>query len=218
MWGWSPLGQMTEVCVTAVRRATDEAARPLRADAQRNRDAILQAAREAFEADGVLTSLDGIAARAEVGNATLYRHFPTRDDLLAAVIQTSIASALTEGDELARTLAPGAALVEWLRRLTWQLRTWHDLPSCLVSIRDDGTSSVKLACNPLLQRTAVFLEQAQASGEVIGTVTVSDVFELVLALSWGIDRFGNDEAAARRRVTLATAGIFARAMPPGDPV
>ena len=57
--------------------------RPLRADARRNRDAILQAAREAFEADGVLTPLDAVATRAGVGNATLYRNFPTRDDLLA---------------------------------------------------------------------------------------------------------------------------------------
>ena len=78
-------------------------ARPLRADARRNREAILRAAREAFEAEGVFTSLDGVAARAGVGNATLYRNFPTRDDLLAAVIETSTAEVLAEADELART-------------------------------------------------------------------------------------------------------------------
>lgn len=204
--------------MAAARRAMEEATRPLRADARRNRDVILQSAREAFEADGVLTSLDGIAARAEVGNATLYRHFPTRDDLLAAVIQTSITTALTEADEFTRSLAPGEALAEWLQRLAWQLRSWHDLPSCLVSTRDDTASAVTSTCNPLLDRTAAFLDQAKASGDVARTITAAEVFELVLALSWGLDRFGTNEMAARRRVALATAGIFTQAAsPPGTP-
>lgn len=90
----------------AARSAALKAPRPLRADAQRSRDSIVLAAHETFEAEGVLASLDGIALRAGVGNATLYRHFPTRDDLLAAVIQTSIAAALTEADELSRSLHP----------------------------------------------------------------------------------------------------------------
>ena len=74
----------------------------MRADAQRNRDAILVAARETFEEEGVLASLDGIAVRAGVGNATLYRNFPTRDDLLAAVMEANIEAALAEAGELSR--------------------------------------------------------------------------------------------------------------------
>src|ERR1700744_1738054 len=102
--------------------------RPLRADARRNRDAILAAAHEVFEEEGVLASLDGIAMRAGVGNATLYRNFPTRDDLLAAVMEANIVAAITEAERLARTLGPREALVEWLLQLAWQLRIWHDLP------------------------------------------------------------------------------------------
>ena len=64
--------------------------RPLRADARRNRDAILLAARGIFETEGVLALLDGIAIRAGVGTATLYRDFPTREGLLAAVMDSSI--------------------------------------------------------------------------------------------------------------------------------
>jgi hypothetical protein len=56
----------------------------------------------------------------------------------------------------------------------------------------------------------VFLDEAKASGDVVGSVTADEVFELTLALSWAVDRFRDDEAAARRRVTLATAGMFAR--------
>lgn len=191
------------------RRETDEATRPLRADAQRNRDAILRAAREVFEAEGVFASLDGIALRAGVGNATLYRNFPTRDDLLVGVIETSFAAALAEADELARTLSPRAALAEWLLRVSWQMRIWHDLPACLATAHDDDASPLKSANAPLLQRVGVLVDQAKESGDVASTVTADEVFELILMLSWAVDQFRDDEVAARRRVAIATAGIFA---------
>jgi AcrR family transcriptional regulator len=193
----------------AARRRADSVSRPMRADAQRNREAILSAARAAFDAEGVLTSLDGIALRAGVGNATLYRNFPTRDDLLAAVMQASTADALSGADELARTLPARAALAEWLVRLTWQLRIWHDLPYCLATAMRDSTSPVQATSDPLVVRTGVFLEAAKASGDVAADVTADEVYELVLALSWGVDRYRDDEALARRRVAMGTAGIFA---------
>ncbi|GIF18245.1 AcrR family transcriptional regulator [Actinoplanes tereljensis] len=185
------------------------AKRPLRADAQRNRDAILAAAREIFAAEGVLTSLDGIALRAGVGNATLYRNFPTRDDLLAAVMQTSIATALAEADELARTRSPREALAEWLFRLTWQLRIWHDLPYCLATSRHDAASPMKPTTDPLLAQTETLL--AAASGDTVAGLTADEAYELVLALSWAVDRFHDDEPAARRRVAIGTAGMFTSA-------
>jgi AcrR family transcriptional regulator len=184
------------------------APRPLRADAQRNRDAILRAARETFEAEGVLASLDGIALRAGVGNATLYRNFPTRDDLLAAVIETSIDRAKVEAEELSRSLPPREALAEWLVRLTWQLRIWHDLPYCIATAQGDPDSSMNSACNPLLIQTAALLDQAKSSGDAVDEVTATEVFELITALSWGVDRFRDDTQAARRRVEIGTAGIF----------
>ena len=194
--------------MAVARDAAAKAPRPLRADAHRNRDAILLAARETFEAEGVLASLDGIALRAGVGNATLYRNFPTRDDLLLAVIQTSIEAALTEADELSRSLEPREALAEWLARLTWQLRIWHDLPYCLATALNDPESSMNSASSPLITKTAVLLDKAKSSGDAVGAVTANEVFELITALSWGVDRFGDDEQTARRRVEIATAGIF----------
>jgi AcrR family transcriptional regulator len=201
--------------MAAARGADVTAPRPLRADAQRNRDAILRAARETFEAEGVLASLDGIALRAGVGNATLYRNFPTRDDLLAAVMQTAIDRALAEADELARTREPRAALAEWLVRLTWQLRIWHDLPYCIATARGDPASSVTSATNPLLLRTGALLGAAQARGEADEHVTADEVFQLATTLSWGVDRFADDASSARRRVELATAGIFTGPRDPG---
>jgi AcrR family transcriptional regulator len=218
VWGHSPLGQDEEAAVSpATDEARDasrpaggaEAPRPLRADARRNREAILRAAHEAFEAEGVLAPLDGIATRAAVGNATLYRNFPTREDLLAAVLQDGVDAALGEADELSRTLPPRQALADWLVRLTWRLRRWHDLPHCLASAHEDTTSPVQSACNPLLERTRDLLARAGVSGPAAGAVSAEEVYELVLALAWAVDRFEDDEVAARRRVGLATAGLLA---------
>ncbi len=183
-------------------------ARPLRADARRNREAILQAARALFAREGVLASLDRIAMDAKVGNATLYRNFPTREDLLAALMEADVADAQTQGRRLQRDCSPRHALAEWLVWLTWRLRIWRDLPDCIAKARTTSDTSMTPAVSVLMVQTAVIVEQASAAGDMVGSVSASEVFELITALSWAVDRFGDDEAAARRRVEIATAGLF----------
>ncbi len=183
--------------------------RPLRADASRNREAVLVAAREVFAAGGVASSLDGIATRAGVGNATLYRNFPTRDDLLAAVMQEGIQTLVAEGDWLQSHSDPRDSLAEWLFRLAWHLRTWHDLPSSVVSSMGDPASPLQQACAPLRLVTHRIFGDALVSGAAAPTVTSDEVFELITVVSWGLDRYGDDPDTARRRVTLATSGVFA---------
>ncbi len=185
-------------------------ARPLRADARRNREAILRAARATFAADGIFASTDGIAAAAGVGNATLYRNFPTREDLLAAVIDDNVLEVLARADELERELPAADALQEWLFQLAWQLRTWHDLPTGIASALGREDSPVQDVCTQLTERTHQLLERAREEG-VAGPVTATTLFELVTATSWAVDRFGDDEPRARDRVTLATAGVFSPA-------
>ena len=156
----------------------------------------------------MLASLDGIAVRAGVGNATLYRNFATRDDLLAAVMEANIASALADADELMGSSGPYEALAEWLFQLTWQLRIWHDLPYCIASAGSDPESSIKPANAQLIEKTRVILDGAKSTGVAVEVVTPEDLSELVTTLSWGVDRFGDDEQTARRRVAIAIAGIF----------
>jgi AcrR family transcriptional regulator len=194
--------------MTADRRGAGEATRPRRADAQRNRDAILRAARETFEAEGVLASLDGIALRAGVGNATLYRNFPTRNDLLAAVIEDSIGDLLRESEALEKEMAADEALREWLFRLAWALRIWQELPTCIATTIADDTSPVQDVSTRLTDRTRDFLHRARDHGAASGTVTAEELFQLITAVSWGIDRFGDDAERARHRVGFATAGVF----------
>jgi AcrR family transcriptional regulator len=176
----------------------------LRADARRNRDAILRAAREVFEVDGIFAPIDGIATAAGVGNATLYRNFPTRDDLLAAVVEDSVHELVESSTAWEHDSDPDAALREWLFQLAWQLRIWHDLPSCIAGAIDDPNSPVQTVNERLIQRTGEFLNRSRAAK----TVTADELFELVTALSWAVDRFGDDVERARRRVALATAGVF----------
>ncbi len=194
--------------MASVRPSAAAAPRPMRADAQRNREAILAAARDTFEEEGVLASLDGIALRAGVGNATLYRNFPTRADLLAAVMVDKIAGMLALAGKLAGTLDAREALAEWLFQLTWALRIWHDLPYCIASAQCDPASSINAASAQMLAETGRLLERAREAGMASSAVTAAELFELATILSWGVDRYGDDEAAARRRVAMAIAGVF----------
>lgn len=182
--------------------------KPLRADARRNRDAILQAAREVFEVEGVLASLDGIALRAGVGNATLYRNFPTRDDLLAAFLDLTLDEAREQAKTLVAGYAPREALGEWLVWLTWRLRIWHDLPHCVAEASGDQGSSMNPAIALLTQLSGDVLAGAQAAGVAVRSVNAGELFELATALSWAVDRFGDDEASARRRVEVVISGLF----------
>jgi AcrR family transcriptional regulator len=184
--------------------------RPMRADARRNRDAILRAAREIFGLEGVLASIDKIAIKAGVGNATLYRNFPTREDLLAAVMEADLADAKAKAETLMRYERPGQGLAEWLAWLTWRLRIWHDLPQCVADAQIAADSSMNPAVSILVAETGALVERAHSAGAATGSVSATELFELVTALSWAVDRYGDDETAARRRVEIATAGLFKR--------
>lgn len=185
-------------------------ARRLRADARRNRDAILRAAREAFASQGIYAPIDGIATAAGVGNATLYRNFPTRDDLLSAVIEDSVRELLGTADALDRDLEPEMALREWLYHLVWALRSWHDLPTCIATAYGDRDSPVQEVLIALTDRTGRFLDRVRRDGVGADGVSADDVFQLATALSWAVDRFGDDQQRARARVDLAMAGLFRR--------
>lgn len=178
----------------------------MRADARRNRDAILTAARSCFESEGINAPTDAIAVRAGVGNATLYRNFPTRDDLLAAVVEDSV-DALLEESRALESDEPAAALREWMFQLTWRLRVWQDLPTCIARTKDDDDNPVRPVSERLTARTDDFLRAAGLSGR--NGPSAAEVFELLTAISWGVDRFGDDEERARARVELATAGVLA---------
>lgn len=99
--------------IMALKRTSSPDRKP-RADAERNRTRILEAARAAFARSGANASLDEIARKAGVGPGTLYRHFPTREDLLAAVYRNEVEKLAAAQRELSARLPPVEALRAWL--------------------------------------------------------------------------------------------------------
>ena len=94
-----------------------------RSDGQRNRDLIVQVAKQAFTENGAGTSLDEIAKKAGVGPGTLYRHFPSREALLEAVYKAEVEKLADAADQFGRELPPGEALRAWLMLFIERLAT-----------------------------------------------------------------------------------------------
>lgn len=154
------------------------ARRPRRADAARNFDAILQAARKVFADDGANASLEDIARAAGVGVATLYRNFASREDLVEAVYVTEVEELCRYGQRLRRT-EPWPALVAWLRRFDEYLHTKRQLGDALA--RD--TESFQACRDALYETGQRLLEAAQAVGEVRPEVSVDDMLRFFLGVS-----------------------------------
>lgn len=177
--------------------------RPKRADARRNYDKVVAAAREAFAERGASTSLEEIARRAEVGIGTLYRNFPNRQALLEAVYVDeveSLCSSAAEFDEL----PPWDAFVAWMHRLAGYLVTKQALAHELLEYFDRDA--------PLFQscRTALFaagqplLNRAQQAEVVRVDADLSDIIQLV----GGIAKIpGADPSQTERLLEIALDGL-----------
>jgi AcrR family transcriptional regulator len=152
--------------------------RPLRADARRNFDSLVNAARSAFAEQGTSASLEDIARRAEVGIGTLYRHFPTRDALVEAVYVDEVARMVSDAEEIAGH-EPWQALDLWLRRLVTYVSAKRVLVEAL-----NKESPVLVNCRAILYGSGrPILERAQAAGEARADVVVEDAMRLVQGLA-----------------------------------
>lgn len=179
--------------------------RPLRADALRNRETILTAAREAFAEGGAAISMAEVARRAGVGMATLYRNFPNRPALLEALYLGNIQQLAGSADDLVGE-APGDALTAWLIRFAEYFRAKSALADELLSA--GGETSVFTE-----SRAAIFgaagglLDRAQAAGDIRADVTLEQVMDLVA----GIARIQHDDPAYVSQIlTVALDGLRMR--------
>jgi AcrR family transcriptional regulator len=153
-------------------------ARPKRADARRNEEKLVSAARQAFAERGVETSLEDIARRAGVGIGTLYRHFPTRPALLEAVYLDEVEAICRSADDFA-ALQQWDALTAWLRRYAGFAATKRALfDELLPYIGQDA--EVFQSCKTAIRSTGdALLHRAQEAGVVRPDVTFMDVARLV---------------------------------------
>ena len=164
----------------------------LRADARRNRESILKTATRHFTTNGVNTSLDEIARDAGVGPGTLYRHFPSREALLAAALIDRQAEVLTRADAARRITSSEDALAAWLRALQDYLCTYDGLPAPVLAAIERDSSVLALSCETLIRLTGEFLTRAQDDGHARSTITPRDLFLSVLGIAWVVNREGVD--------------------------
>jgi AcrR family transcriptional regulator len=177
-------------------------ARPQRADARRNFDALLAAARESFAASGTSASLEEIARRAGVGIGTLYRNFPTRDDLVEAVYVDEV-EAVVHAAENAASLEAWAGFEAWLRRFVSYIGTKRALLDGL-----NKESPVLLSCrNSLYEAGEPLLQRAQEAGVVRADATIGDVIRMVTGIA-GV-AFDDDEQRDRV-IAMAIDGLRTR--------
>jgi AcrR family transcriptional regulator len=150
--------------------------RPLRADAVRNRARVLEVAYETFAAEGLAVPIDEIARRAGVGAGTVYRHFPTKEDLFRAVIQDRISHIVDAGRAQLTSGNPGEALFTFLRSMVLQFgATDRGLADALAGVGIDIKDAVPDSEEAFLGLLGELLRAAQTAGTVRRDVDVPDV-------------------------------------------
>jgi AcrR family transcriptional regulator len=176
-----------------------------RADARRNEESLLAAAAAAFVACGVDVPVRDIAARAGVGVGTIYRHFPTRADLIVAVYRHQVEACAEAGPALlAKSGTPYAALAAWIDLFVDFLVTKHGLPEALQS---DGASFQRLHAYFLDRLVPVCAELLDAAaGEIQPGMDALSLMRGVGNLCIGAEK---DPASARRLVELLVRGLRA---------
>jgi AcrR family transcriptional regulator len=178
-----------------------------RADAARNRDTILAAALAALTESGD-ASLNSIAKRAGVANATLYRHFPTRESLVLEVYRHEVRQLAEAADQLLVKESPGDALRDWVQRLAQYAMTKHGLADALRAATGSGTALFAETYDPIVAA----LERLLVAAEYAGTVRPGlDPHNVILALAglWEIDPATDWQARARQLYDLIFTGLQA---------
>lgn len=181
-------------------------ARKPRADAERNRDRLIEAAKAAFARHGAAVTLDEIARNAAVGIGTLYRHFPTRDAMVEAVYRHEVQQIADAAARLAATHAPVEALREWMRLFVNYMATKKIIAPALSSLTG-GTSELFAHSGAQIRAAlSLLVDRAVASGDIRPDI---DRMDLLYALV-GVVNVNNGpdwESIARRVIDILIAGV-----------
>jgi len=180
-------------------------ARPLRADAARNRARVLQTAYDAFAAEGLSVPVDEIARRAGVGAGTVYRHFPTKEDLFGAVVEDRLRHIIAAGRALLDEPGPGEALLEFLRRMVLEFgATDQGLVDALGGLGIDVESVAPGADDAFCALLGELLVAAQRAGTVRPDVDVPEIKALLVGCQ---AMQGYDTARAARVTDVVIDGL-----------
>ena len=177
-----------------------------RADARRNRDSLLEAAKAAFAEVGAEASLDEIARRAGVGIGTLYRHFPTRDAVVEAVYRREVQQLADAAPRLVESLPPAEALRAWMRLFIDYIAAKKVIAPALKSSVGGGSAVYADSSVRINEAMALLVERARARGDIRPNADSADLLRALVGFAY-VNSAPDWEASARRLIDLLIDGL-----------
>jgi len=159
----------------------------MRADAKKNYSHLLAVAHDVVAKHGVDASMRDIARRADVGLATLLRHFPTREALFEALLCTNLDELTRKADELETSNSPAEALVSWFREWMAFAQSYRGVVALMAAAHANPDSALYASCAAVHSASARLLLLAQAEGTARTDMNGDDLFGLMAALGWLVD-------------------------------
>jgi AcrR family transcriptional regulator len=176
-----------------------------RADAQRNRERILEVAKEAFTRSGANASLDDIAKQARVGPGTLYRHFPTREELLQAVYRSEIEKLAAAEQKLAQSMPPIEALRAWLLLFVDYIEKKKMIAHVLNTLLGDPKKVFAASYAQIQEALRSLVQRAIKSGDIRGDLDPMDLFRALVGVA-NVASAPDWQQSARRLVDILITG------------
>lgn len=160
----------------------------MRSDAKKNYNHLLAVAREVITAQGANASLRDIARKADVGLATLLRHFPTREALLESLLHESLDDLTLKAGELETSGSPDEALVSWFREAVAFVHSSSGVVDFMAVAMADPDSALHDSCNTMRSAGRQLLLRAQTEGSARADIDGADLFALIAAVGWISDQ------------------------------
>jgi AcrR family transcriptional regulator len=170
-------------------RPSEKKARKPRADAVRNRERVLEAAKVVFSAGGPEASLEAVARLADVGIGTLYRHFPTRETLFEAVYRREVQHLADLAEQLKQE-APVVALRHWMRSNVKFVATKKGMLAALALAAYKNSELYSYAFDRLTRAVGVLLDRAIASGDIRDDISPEDLLRALVGMCYMYDQPG----------------------------
>jgi AcrR family transcriptional regulator len=187
------------------RKHTNRPQRKPRADAQRNRERILEVAKEAFARHGANASLDDIAKQVGVGPGTLYRHFPTREDLLHAVYQAELEKLAEAEQKLTQTMAPAEALRAWLLLFVDAIAAKQLIAPALNTLLGDPKKVFEASYAKMHRAIRALVKRGVESGDIRSDLDPVDLLRALIGVS-NVSSAPDWQPSARRLVDILIVG------------
>ncbi|MCW5830896.1 MAG: TetR/AcrR family transcriptional regulator [Labilithrix sp.] len=175
---------------------------PHRADARRNRERLVAAAAAVFADEGANAPLDKIARAAGIGNATMYRHFPTRDALLEAVLHDVYRKLIDLAEQLATVTPAIDAVDRWLRAFINYSQSYLYLPEQIIAAAYDETSALHASCEAMRSVASRLIARAQEDGVLRADIDILDLCAHANGIAWATQRSPDREQITRMLAVL----------------